>query len=304
MIVPPPAGRGATIGVVATAGAVDPAALERGLAQLRGWGFEVRVGAHVLDRRRYCAGEPRDRVADLEAMFRDPSVAAVLCARGGYGTAQILPLLDPALFTAHPKLLCGYSDVSPLLGFLVERCRLVALHGPMIASEIGKGLTERSAERLRSLLLRASAPWREATCETLAPGVASGRLVGGCLSSLVALLGTPYAVETANGVLFLEDVAERPYRIDRMLTQLRLAGKLDDVRAVILGSFADCDGRDDTDVAAAVFHDVFRDAPYPVVAGFPAGHLSENVALALGMPVTVNADEGWVAAAGDPEPTA
>jgi muramoyltetrapeptide carboxypeptidase len=294
MIIPKPVAAGATLGVVAPAGAVKPDALERGLAQLRAWGFEVRLGEHVLARRRYCAGEPEARAADLEDLFRAPEVAAVICARGGYGTAHVLPLLDPAVLAAHPKLVCGYSDVSPLLGFLVERCGLVALHGPMVASDLAKGLTPRAAERLRALLAAPATLWREPVTEVLAPGVAAGRLVGGCLSSLVALLGTPYAVETTGAVLLLEDVAERPYRIDRMLTQLRLAGKLERVAGVILGSFADCDGREEGDVAVAVFREFFAAAPYPVVAGFPAGHLSENLPLALGLPVQVDAERACV----------
>jgi muramoyltetrapeptide carboxypeptidase len=294
MIIPRVAGAGAMLGVVAPAGVVKPDALERGLAVLRRWGYAIRLGEHVLARRRYCAGTPEERVRDLERMMRDDDVAAVVCARGGYGTAQILPRLDPDLFVAHPKLVCGYSDVSPLLGFLVARCGLVALHGPMVASDLAKGLGERAAERWRALLAAPTSPWREPVPEALAPGVAGGPLVGGCLSSLVALLGTPFAIDTDGCVLFLEDVAERPYRLDRMLTQLRLAGKLERVAGVVLGSFADCDGTVEGDVAAAVFREFFADAPYPVVAGFPAGHLSENLALALGVAVRVDADRRLV----------
>ena len=185
--------------------------------------------------------------------------------------------------------MCGYSDISPLLGFLSARCGLVALHSPMVASDFAKGVSERTGDRWRALLVEPTAPWTEPVGEALAPGMASGPLVGGCLSSLVALLGTPFAVESDGGVLFLEDVAERPYRIDRMLTQLQLAGKLDRVAAVVLGSFADCDGTAEDDVAAAVFREFFAGAPYPVVTGFPAGHLSENLPLALGVPVRVDA---------------
>ena len=132
--------------------------------------------------------------------------------------------------------------------------------------------------------------WSESVPEAIVPGVATGVLVGGCLSSLVALLGTPYAVETDGAVLFLEDIAERPYRLDRMLTQLRLAGKLERVAAVVLGSFADCDGHEEGNVAAAVFREFFADASYPVVAGFPAGHLSENLPIMLGVRLRVDAD--------------
>ena len=230
MIIPRPVAKGATLGVVAPAGVVKSEALERGVALLRSWGFDVRVGEHVLARRRYCAGEPADRARDLIAMIEDPDVAAVICARGGYGSIQIMPLLDPELFVHNPKLVCGYSDVSPLLDFLVTRCGLAALHGPMVASDFAKGVTERAAARWRALLADAAHPWSEPVPEALAPGVAEGMLVGGCLSSLVALLGTPYAIQTDGAVLFLEDVAERPYRLDRMLTQLRLAGKLDRLR--------------------------------------------------------------------------
>ncbi len=290
MIIPRAVAKGATLGVVAPAGVVKPEALERGLALLRSWGFTIRVGEHVLARRRYCAGGPVDRARDLVGMIEDPDVAAVICARGGYGSVQVLPLLDPAVFVRNPKLVCGYSDVSPLLGFLVARCGLVTLHGPMVASDFAKGVTERAAARWHALLADPASPWSEPVPEALAPGVAAGPLVGGCLSSLVALLGTSFAIETDGAVLFLEDVAERPYRLDRMLTQLRLAGKLDRVAAVVLGSFADCDGREEGDVAAAVFREFFADARYPVVTGFPAGHLSENLPITFGVPIRVDAD--------------
>ena len=290
MIVPPAVAKGATLGVVAPAGVVKPDALERGLALLRSWGYGVRVGEHVLARRRYCAGTPHQRAQDLICMLEDPQVAAVVCARGGYGSVQVMPLLDPEIFARHPKLVCGYSDVAPLLGFIVARARVVALHGPMVAIDFAKGVSARAAARWQALLAEPAAPWSEQVHEAIAPGVATGPVVGGCLSSLVALLGTPYAVETDGAVLFLEDIAERPYRLDRMLTQLRLAGKLERVAAVVLGSFADCDGHEEGNVAAAVFREFFADATYPVVGGFPAGHLSENLPITLGVPLRVDAD--------------
>jgi len=296
MIVPPPVAPGGTIGVVAPGGAVKADMLDRGVAWLEAKGFRVRVGEHVLARRRYCAGEPALRFADLERMLRDPEVGAVVCARGGYGTTHLLPLLDPALASAHPKLIVGYSDVSPLLGYLVERCGIAALHGPMVATDLANGLTERSAERLCALLAAPGAAWREPAPQVIVEGRATGRLVGGCLSSLVALLGTPYAIETEGAVFFLEDVAERPYRIDRMLTHLQLAGKFSGVAAVVLGSFANCDGTDPEDVVAQVFRDFFGRASFPVVAGFPAGHLSENLTMTLGLPVRVDTRTGCVEA--------
>ncbi|MEB2283668.1 MAG: hypothetical protein B6D46_15475 [Polyangiaceae bacterium UTPRO1] len=295
MILPPPVRPGGTIGVVAPGGAVAADALEEGVAGLEALGFRVRLGAHVLERRRYLAGSAEKRCADLASMLADPEIGAVVCARGGYGTSHLLPLLDPALLASRPKLVVGYSDVSPLLGWIIERCGVVALHGPMVATDLAQGLSERAATRFVELLGSPGAPWREPIAGVVSGGVATGRLVGGCLSSLAALLGTPYAVETAGAVLFLEDVAERPYRVDRMLTHLRLAGKLDAVAAVVLGSFAGCDGGG-ADLVAEVFADFFAGAPYPVVTGFPAGHLSENLPLMLGLPVRVDADSGWVEA--------
>src|SRR5262249_46623231 len=158
--------------------------------------------------------------------------------------------------------------------------------------DLAKGLTDRAAARFVTLLASPAAPWREPVTAAVVHGVATGRLVGGCLSSLVALLGTPYAVETDGAVLFLEDIPERPYRIDRMLTHLRRAGKLARVAAVVLGSFADCDGPGPDDAVADVFREFFAGAAYPVVAGFPAGHLSENLPLTLGLPIRVDADAG------------
>lgn len=296
MIVPPPVVPGGTIGVVAPGGAVQAEALERGVAWLESRGFRVRLGEHVLARRQYCAGEPALRLTDLERMLRDPDIGAVMCARGGYGTTHLLPLLDPALVAAHPKLIIGYSDVSPLLGHVVERSGVVALHGPMVATDLARGLTAHAADRLCVLLAAPTAAWREPVADVVVAGAATGRLVGGCLSSLVALLGTPYAIETEGAVLFLEDVAERPYRIDRMLTHLRLAGKFERVAAVVLGSFADCDGTEADDVAAQVFRDFFADARFPVIADFPAGHRSENLPLALGLPFRVDTRAGYVEA--------
>ncbi len=294
MILPPPVVAGGTIGVVAPGGAVKAEALALGVAWLESAGFRVRVGEHVLARRRYCAGEPALRLADLERMLRDPEVGAVMCARGGYGTTHLLSMLDPALVASHPKLIIGYSDVSPLLGFVVERAGVVALHGPMVATDLAKGVSEHAAARLAALLAAPAAGWREPIADVVVAGVATGRLVGGCLSSLVALLGTPYAIETDGAVLFLEDVAERPYRIDRMLTHLKLAGKLERVAAIVLGAFADCDGPGPDDLTADVIREFFADAPYPVVAGFPAGHLSENLPFALGLSLRVDTHAGCV----------
>ena len=296
MIVPPPVVPGATVGVVAPGGAVNPDALARGVAALEAMGYHVRLATHVLERRRYLAGPSEVRLADLVAMLRDPEIGAVFCARGGSGTSQVLPHLDPALVAAHPKLVVGYSDVSPLLGWVVERCGVVALHGPMVATDLAKGLTDRAAARLGALLAAPGAGWREPITDVLAAGAATGRLVGGCLSSLVALLGTPYAIETDGAVLFLEDVGEPLYRLDRLLTQLALSSRLTRVHGIVAGQLSRC-GRGETDWRERFRQLLAAVAPPSAVVleGLPFGHGAVNTPIPLGVEVEVDTVRGDVA---------
>jgi len=278
----PPALRpGDLIGVVAPGAAVEEAAVRAGARVLEGAGYRVRVGASVLKQAGYLAGSDAERLADLIAMFTDPDVRAIVAARGGYGSGRLLPLFDPVIARRHPKIFVGYSDLTFLLTQLVQRAGLVAFHGPMVAG-LDKNLD--GAAALIGLLTGDRADWNMAAATILQPGTAEGVLVGGCLSILVASLGTPYALETTGRLLFIEDVNEKPYRIDRMLTQLRQAGKLDDVAGVIFGEMAGCASAPNEAVTALdVIRAAFSAARYPVVFGLSTGHGRGATTLPLGI---------------------
>jgi len=273
--------RGDVIGVVAPAGAVDESRLNAGVQALEQAGFRVRVAPSALKKVGYLAGTDAERVADVHAMFRDPEITAILAARGGYGAGRLLPLIDPRVLQEHPKIFVGHSDLTFLLNYVVQRAALVTFHGPMVAS---LPQHPEAATNLLAMLGGDRGGWHQLAQAVVQPGMAEGPLVGGCLSVLVALLGTPYAVETRGRLLFLEDVNEKPYRIDRMLTQLRQAGVLDGVAGVIFGEMSGCSAAPDERVSVRdLLAEVFADAAYPVAFGLPSGHGAGTVTLPLGL---------------------
>jgi muramoyltetrapeptide carboxypeptidase len=278
---PAPLRRGDGIGVVAPAGAVDEASLEAGVRVLETAGFRVRLGKAVRKKSGFLAGSDAERAADLHDMFCDPEVKAIITARGGYGSGRLLPLLDPAALREHPKIFIGHSDITFLLNDFVQRAGLVTFHGPLIT-----GLPQRpeAVEHLFTMLTGERIGWNEAAREVVQPGTAEGPLAGGCLSVIVATLGTPYAVQTHGCLLFLEDVNEKPYRIDRMLTQMRQAGALDYVAGIIFGEMSGCVAAEYERVSVRdVIAETFADAPYPVAFGLPSGHGAGTLTLPLGV---------------------
>ena len=285
--------RGDTVGVVAPAGAVDAGRLAAGGRALEELGLRVKDADGVTARAGYLAGDDATRLADLQGMLDDPSVRAVFCARGGYGCQRIVPSLSMDALRARPKIVMGYSDVSALLGLMVAQ-GLVAFHGPMVAADLAQGLTTDSARRLEQVLFDPEHRWQSPIPVRVRPGRARGRLVGGCLSVVATTLGTPWEIDTRGAILFLEDVNERAYRFDRLLVHLRQAGKLDDVAGVVFGTLEGCPAYDGVD-AEAVVREHFRDAPYPVGLGLPAGHVGgpgpvENHVLPLGIEVEIDTD--------------
>jgi len=286
------------IRVVAPSSPFDPAGLEAGLEVLRGWGFEPRHRDDLFERRHYFAGSARRRAAELHEAFEDDDAAAILAVRGGYGVATVLPLLDPAAMRT-PKLICGCSDLTALLSWCVQEAGVRALHGPMVVG-LGRGNDDAGAERLRTLLTSTDKPegLRSAFEDPLqwcvSPGVARGRAVGGSLSILASLCGTPWQVRTDDAVVFLEDVGERPYRIDRLLLQLAQAGTFENARAVVLGDFTGCDEPGGAVTWRDAVTRVFRELAIPVMAGVPFGHGSPNLAFPVGVQVQVDANEGTV----------
>jgi muramoyltetrapeptide carboxypeptidase len=278
---PAPLRRGDLIGVVSPAAAVDETNLQAGVQLLEQAGYRTRLGAATLKKSGYLAGSDRERLADLDEMFRTPEVKAIVAARGGYGSGRLLPLWDPALPRAHPKIFVGHSDLTFLLNDLVQRAELVTFHGPMVA-----GLHQRTeaAATLLAMLSGDHVGWHQPAQAVVQPGMAEGLLVGGSLSVIVSMLGTAWALETRDRLLFLEDVNEKPYRVDRMLTQLRQAGVLDDVAGVIFGEMPGCTAGENERVSVRdVIAAAFSSAPYPVAFGLPSGHGAGTLTLPLGV---------------------
>ena len=284
---PPRLEPGARIGIVAPAGSVEQAALEAGIAALRAEGFEVEIGAHVLARDGYLAGAAAERAADLLEFFRRGDIAAILCARGGFGSIQLLPHLSAEL-AKYPKIFAGYSDITILLNWLCQSCGMVTFHGPMVADDLAGGLSADSRAQFWPILSGLRRDWSIGLAETIRPGLAVGEMIGGCLSLLVTTLGTPYEIDTRGKLLFLEDVGEAPYRIERMLTHLKMAGKLDRPAGVVFGDFTNCRDGGPRGIKE-IIADVFYDAAYPVATGMRAGHGQENLTLPFGVKMRLDA---------------
>ncbi|MBC9728673.1 LD-carboxypeptidase [Streptomyces sp. TRM68367] len=288
---------GARVAVVAPSGPVPGERLQAGLDVLRGWDLDPVVAPHVLDRHAafdYLAGTDADRAADLQAAWCDPSVDAVLCARGGYGAQRMADLLDwDAMRAAGPKVFVGFSDITALHEAFATRLGLVTLHGPM-ASGIDFVQNTRAQDHLRATLF---APETVRTIASegaaLVPGRARGVTLGGCLSLLAAELGTPHARPSARGgLLCLEDVREEPYRLDRYLTQLLRAGWLDGVRGVLLGSWRDCEPEDQVGAVRALLADRLGGLGVPVAGDFGFGHCDGALTLPFGTAAELDAGAG------------
>lgn len=296
-LVKPPALRpGDTIGIVAPASNVKEADLEAGCAALRAAGYKTFYLDSILDRDLYFAGRPGRRLRELEEMFERVEVRAILCARGGYGANYVLQDLDWKKIASHPKIFIGYSDVSCLLTQLVDS-GLVTFHGPMAA----KDWVHADGVNLESWIaaLTQTAPWDipvNDSVTTLAGGETEGRLYGGCLSILVASLGTAYEIKTDDTILFMEDIGAKPYQIDRMLMQLKLAGKLDKVRGLIFGEMIDCMQAAYQDYTLQeVIMRIVGELGMPVIYGVKSGHVSSNnITLPLGVRAKLIAEKGEV----------
>jgi muramoyltetrapeptide carboxypeptidase len=266
---------GDRVAIVAPASPFRVEEFEAGLAELERLGLEPVYDSSVFDRERYEAGSAETRAGAFRRALADPSVAAVMAVRGGYGSVHLLPLLDPADVRRARKAFVGYSDLTSILTYVTGTCGVVAFHGPTVAGRLDRGPEGYDQATLVGSLMRAQ-PLGSVTSsglEALRNGEAAGMLVGGNLTQLAASLGTPYAFDPPEGcILLLEDVNERPYRLDRLWTQLRLAGVIGRAAALVLGEFPGCDEPGDTLSARDTLAALSRDFPGPVLFGFPAGH--------------------------------
>ncbi|MDX2200359.1 MAG: LD-carboxypeptidase [Phycisphaerae bacterium] len=313
-ILPPALNRGDTIAFIAPAGKLDRVRMELARKRLEAEGFVVKVPEDLYRNRGYLAGTDERRAAELMAAFTDPTVKAVLPGTGGYGASRILDQLDYDVIRNNPKVFIGFSDITALHLAIQKKCGLVTFHTPN--PQWGLGSTDNlkpiSAKYFWRTLRNADYfdpagkplppgfeyewPSDIAPFKVVVPGVARGRLTGGNLSLIAALMGTPYEMETAGRVLFIEDIDERPYRIDRFLCQLRSAGKLKGLAAVILGQFTNCEPKPD-EVSLSleeVLLDYFGEMKVPVIMNFPAGHVPNNLTLPFGAMVEVDTHAGRV----------
>ncbi|HUA16975.1 MAG TPA: LD-carboxypeptidase [Verrucomicrobiae bacterium] len=283
---PPALRRGDTVAIVAPASSIQRADLDAGCDALRRTGYNPVFLDSILDRDLYFAGTLNRRVAELQTMFARDDVRAILCARGGYGTNYLLPRMDIDIIKAHPKIFVGYSDITALLTRLADAAGLVCFHGPMAAKDwTHDGGVDPASWRAA---LSETVPWTvplRAEASGLADGEAEGILYGGCLSILVASLGTPYEIKTEGTLLFLEDIAAKPFQIDRMLMQLKLAGKLDGIRGLIFGEMLDCiQTMNQGYTLQQVVSPIVGDLGIPVAFGVRSGHVtSQNITLPFGV---------------------
>ena len=285
-IKPPALRSGDKVGIVAPASNIKGDLLERGCEALRRRGYEPFYFDSILERDLYFAGSVQRRARELEEMFAREDVRAIVCARGGYGSNYLLNALDLKKIAAHPKVFVGYSDLTSLLTCFTDAADFVTFHGPMItkdfAGDDGVDVASWTAA------LSGATEWEigvESGARALVRGEAQGILYGGCLSILVASLGTPYEVHTDGTILFLEDVAAKPFQIDRMLMQLKLSGKLKGVRGIVFGEMQDCRQSADQDYTLEeVVLRVVGDLGIPVAFGMRSGHVSRaNITLPIGV---------------------
>jgi muramoyltetrapeptide carboxypeptidase len=267
---------GDRVAVVAPASSFARDAFDAGIEELRRLGFDPVYDDSVFARSRYTAGPPDLRATAFRRAWTDPSIAALIAVRGGYGSMQMLPFLHAAEIHRTPKAFIAYSDNTSLLTWITGQCGVVAYHGPMLEGRLARGEAGYDRDTFERVLMHASAPGAitHDGLQVIRSGEASGVLVGGTLTQLVASLGTPYAFDPPAGhILFLDEVAERPYRIDRMLTQLRLSGILSRAVALVFGEMPRCDEPGDGGPSIrAVVADLTDGFPGPVLFGLPSGH--------------------------------
>jgi muramoyltetrapeptide carboxypeptidase len=282
---------GSTLAVLSPASTPKPDLVQRGIDRLHQLGYRTVLSPHALDRGPlYYAGTLQHRLADLHAAFADPAIDAIICTRGGWGSAELLPHLDADLIRANPKPFIGYSDHTSLHCWLHNHANLVTFYGPMVAADFAR----EDGIHLPSLSasLGNTPAWSlgaDTGLRTLRPGTATGTLRGGCLSILAESLGTPYAAQTAGSILFLEDIGTKPYQWDRMLLHLRYAGCLEGVSGIIFGDMHQCVPPDEFDYLEQAILHALHDFTGPIAIGLHCGHVSTpNTTLPLGTSTSLN----------------
>ncbi|MDQ2745833.1 MAG: LD-carboxypeptidase [Acidobacteriota bacterium] len=294
--------KGDTVAVIAPASGIEAAGFEKALQNLADLGFETKIGKSARRRAGFLAGTDRERLADLHEAFADQAVKAIWCVRGGYGASRILPDLDFDLIRRNPKILIGYSDITALHLAIHQNTGLVTFHGPVASSTF----SDYAKTHVVNVLMNPSAPYKIEVSpdnaakesnlfktETITKGKCRGRLIGGNLSLLSALVGTPFGLRDVKGkILFMEDVGEQPYRIDRMLTQIRQSVDLHQAAGIALGVFEDCNPKDENSQSLIeVLKDRLDDLKIPVIYGLSFGHIRDQFTLPVGIEAELDAEK-------------
>jgi muramoyltetrapeptide carboxypeptidase len=299
LIRPPALRPGDCIGLVSPASRVaDPTRIDRAVRYLEGLGYRTMVGKNALRLHGYLAGTDSERVADIHAMFADPEVKAIFCIRGGYGTPRLLPSIDYRLIRQNPKIFVGYSDITALHLAFWRKAELVSFHGSMAGVDMFEPMDPFTEELfwriLTSNVKLGRIPFPDPPTP-LVPGKGTGRLLGGNLALVSAVVGTGYIPRFDDSILYLEDIGEDPYRVDRMLTQLRGAGILKRCAGIIIGHFTDCVPKDPaapTFTTEEVIREYLVSAGRPTLLGVPFGHEKRNIPIPVGLRARVNGSEG------------
>ena len=286
--------QGDTVGIVAPAWSFDPSNFRKGLKVLKDFGFKVKFDSSIFDKHWSMAGHDIERARQINRMFADKKVKAILCAKAGYGSIRTIPYLDKNIIRKNPKIFLGYSDITILLAYLQSVANMVVFHGPVLSGVFHKKMSRITLEYfIRSL----AEPFPLAeTCfpslKVVRKGRAEGKLVGGNMSMLLSAIGTPYDVDTDNKILFLEEINEDMEEIDNILIHLKLAGKLKKVRGIVFGRMVDCyDESGHKYRIKDIVDDNFADLDIPILYGFPSGHArgrGANVTMPLGVSVTID----------------
>lgn len=291
--------KGDIVGLITPGSYAPTEAVEKAIKNIKALGLNVKPGKHLKAKRGYNAGTDQQRLEDLHNMFSDPSVKAIWCVRGGYGCTRLLPILDFDLIKNNPKILVGYSDITALSNAIFQQTGLVSFHGPLGSSDMGaydqahiKAILFEGASNHTIQLSAHPNPKNRKNYGgfPIKKGKAQGILAGGNLTVLTAMAGTPYALQTENTLLFLEDIGEKPYRIDRMLTQLRQSTNTKEWKGVILGIFNDCeaDPEDESLSLKETLMDRFKSINAPVQYGYPIGHIKSQCMLPIGIHAELN----------------
>jgi muramoyltetrapeptide carboxypeptidase len=288
---PPALRRGDSVGLIAPASPLSDAEIAQGVEHVRFLGLQPVLGHFVAAHDGYLAGSDAERAADFNRMARDPHIRGIIALRGGYGTMRILDSLDFAAIAADPKVVMGFSDLTAILNAVVRRSGVVAFHGPLAARESVFDETTRAYFERACMSTEPMGTLRAPDAVTIHGGRAEGRISGGNLSLVAALTGTPWSPAFRDALLVLEEVDEEPYRIDRMLTQLRLAGALQAAAGILFGACTHCEAKGASMTAAEVLLDRLSGIDRPAVSGVPVGHIPEQWVLPLGLRAVLDAGE-------------